>query len=168
MSGFGRMFQLASGNSEPAGRVGMQPIAIGALALVLVLFGIGSIGLWRAFGNTPETDHMAAARQLQARTAQVSEALVEKTKGIEATQEESIDQLQVLQDQLQTMRQQLAAQQADTKKLSDQVATLTEAVDSLRQSFASSQANESAADSSPSKRSQATRTAHRRHGRSRS
>ncbi len=63
----------------------------------------------------------------RARTAQVSETLVEKTKG-SVTQQESIDQLQEVQDQLQTMRRQLAAQQADSK-LSDQVATLTEQVE---------------------------------------
>ena len=48
-----------------------------------------------------------------------------------------IDQLQVVQDQLQTVRRLLAAQQTDTKKLSEQVTTLTESIDGLRQSFAS-------------------------------
>ena len=86
-------------------------------------------------------------RQLQARTAQASEQLVEKTKGLEATQQESIDQLQMVQDQLQTVRRLLAAQQTDTKKLSEQVGTLTEAVDGLRQSFASTRASEAAANS---------------------
>ena len=88
-------------------------------------------------------------RQLQARTAQASEQLVEKTKGLEATQQESIDQLQMVQDQLQTVRRLLAAQQTDTKKLSEQVGTLTEAVDGLRQSFASAQASEPARRSRP-------------------
>ncbi|MBC7052312.1 hypothetical protein G6O46_25205, partial [Salmonella enterica subsp. enterica serovar Enteritidis] len=97
-------------------------------------------------GNAPETDRMVAARQVQARTEQVSEALVEKTKGIEETQQESIDQLQVVQDQLQTMRKQFAAQQADAKKLPDQVAALTEQVEGLRQSLASAQANEPTAE----------------------
>jgi flagellar motility protein MotE (MotC chaperone) len=167
MSGFGRMVELAPRNAQPIGGLGAAPIVIGAVALVLVLFGIGSIALWRSFpGNAPETDRAVAARQLQAKTAQVSEALVEKTKGLEATQQESIDQLQTAQDELQTMRRQLAAQQADTKKLADQVAALTEAVESLRQSFASTQANDQSADDSPHKRSGATRTSHRRHGRS--
>jgi hypothetical protein len=48
---------------------------------------------------------------LQARATQASEQLVEKTKGLEATQQESIDQLQMVQDQLQTVRRLLAAQQ---------------------------------------------------------
>ncbi|MGF6307882.1 uncharacterized protein HemX [Bradyrhizobium sp. i1.8.4] len=162
------MVELAPRNSQASSLTGVQPIAIGAVALVLVLFGIGSIALWRAFsGNVPETDRMVAARLLQARTAQVSEALVEKTKGMEATQQESIDQLQEVQDQLQTMRKQFAAQQADAKKLSDQVAALTEQVEGLRQSLASAQANEPAAEPAPRKRSKATRSANRKRHRSR-
>ena len=124
----------------PLARIGGQPIALTAAALVLILAGAVSIALWRAYtGTSPETDRAVAARQIQARTAQASEQLVEKTKGLEVTQQESIDQLQVVQDQLQTVRRLLAAQQADTKKLSEQVSGLTEAIDGLRQSFASAQ-----------------------------
>jgi phage-related tail protein len=116
--------------------------------------GVSSIALWRAYtGNAPETDRVAATRQLQVRAAQASEQLVEKTKGLEATQQESIDQLQVVQDQLLTVRRLLAAQQADTRKLSEQVGTLTEAIDGLRQSFASVQASEPSAAPAPRSRS---------------
>jgi len=90
------MIELAPRNSNIGSitRIGGQPIAIGAVALILVVLGIGSIALWRAYtGNAPETDRVVAIRQLQARTAQASEQLVEKTKGLEATQQESIDQL---------------------------------------------------------------------------
>ena len=59
---------------------------------------------------------MVATRQLQARATQASEQLVEKTKGLEATQQESIDQLQMVQDQLQTVRRLLAAQQSRHQK----------------------------------------------------
>ena len=110
--------------STAAPRIGVQPVAIAAVALALVLIGIGSMALWRTYtGNSPETDRVVATRQLQARAAQASEQLVEKTKGLEATQQESIDQLQMVQDQLQTVRRLLAAQQAETKKLSEQVGT---------------------------------------------
>src|SRR4051812_10062710 len=120
-----------------------QPVLIGAAALVIIVLGIGSIALWRAYtGTSPELDRLAAARQLQARTAQASEQLVEKTKGLEATQQESIDQLQVVQDQLQSVKRLLAFQQADTKRLSEQVTTLNESIDGLRQSFASARASE--------------------------
>ena len=138
-------------------RIGSQPIALAAGALIVIVLGIGSIALWRAYtGNSPEQDRIVAARQLQARTAQASEQLVEKTKGLEVTQQESIDQLQVVQDQLQTVKRLLAAQQADTKRLSEQVSGLTAAVDGLRQSFASVQPSE--ASPSPSVRNKSIRT----------
>ena len=135
-------------------RVGTQPIALAA-ALLMILAGAASIALWRTYtGTSPELDRVAAARLLQVRAAQASEQLVEKTKGLEATQQESIDQLQVVQDQLQTVRRQLAAQQADNKRLSEQVVALNEAVDSLRQSFASVQAS----DPAPATRNRSIRT----------
>jgi hypothetical protein len=123
--------------------MGSQPIALAAATLFILLAGIAAIVLARAYtGTSPEPDRVAVTRQLQARTAQASEQLVEKTKGLEAGQQESIDQLQTVQGQLEAVRRLLAAQQADTKRLSDQVATLTESVDGLRQSFASVQTSE--------------------------
>src|SRR5580765_6967686 len=135
------MIEHAPRSASPIARFGGQPIAIAAAALVIVVLGLSFITLWRSdTGNAPETDRVVATRQLQARAAQASEQLVEKTKGLEATQQESIDQLQVVQDQLQSVRRQLAAQQADTRKLSEQMATLTEAIEGLRQTFASARA----------------------------
>ncbi|HVQ73544.1 MAG TPA: hypothetical protein VMT08_39190 [Bradyrhizobium sp.] len=148
------MTENATRSASPLARFGGQPIAIAAAALVIVVLGVTSITVWRSYtGNVPETDRVVATRQLQARAAQASEQLVEKTKGLEVTQQESIDQLQMVQDQLQTVRRLLAAQQTDTRKLSEQVGTLTEAVEGLRQSFASTQASEPSAASSPRKRS---------------
>ncbi len=124
-------------------RISSQPIALAAAVLVALVAGGVSIALWRGYtGTSPEPDRVVAVRQLQARTAQASEQLVEKTKGLEATQQESIDQLQVVQDQLQTVRRLLAAQQNETKRLSEQVAALTGAIDGLRQSFASARETE--------------------------
>jgi uncharacterized protein HemX len=153
------MIQPAPQNTSAFARISGQPIAVGAVALALVVIGIGSIALWRGYtGTAPETDRVVATRLLQARTALASEQLVEKTKGLEATQQESIDQLQVVQDQLLTVRRLLAAQQADTRKLSEQVGSLTEAIDGLRQSFASAQANEPAAAPTTRKRSKVNGT----------
>ena len=134
------MIDLASADTRPNSftRLGAQPIALTAAALLLLIAGVTSIAIWRAYtGANPEADRLVASRLLQARAAQASEQLVEKTKGLEATQQESIDQLQVVQDQLQTVKRLLAVQQADTKRLSEQVTTLTESIDGLRQSFAS-------------------------------
>jgi uncharacterized protein HemX len=148
-----------------------QPIRLAAGALIVILLGVGGITLWRAYsGSSPEPDRVVAARQLQVRTAQASEQLVEKTKGLEVTQQESIDQLQVVQDQLQTVKRLLAAQQADTKRLSEQVSGLTEAIVGLKQSFASAQGPDANAAPSPRNRSvrtrsQAARSAHRGHAR---
>jgi hypothetical protein len=168
------MIELAPRNSSPIARISGQPIAIAAVAFVVVVLGIGSIALWRAYtGTAPETDRVVATRQLQARAAQASEQLVEKTKGLEATQQESIDQLQVVQDQLLTVRRLLASQQADTRKLSEQVGSLTEAIDSLRQSFASARASEPENQPAARKRSgrakpHAVKSANRKRGKSHS
>ena len=127
--------------------MGAQPIALAAITLVVILAAVAGIAFWRAYtGTSPELDRAAAARLLQARATQVSEQLVEKTKGLEVTQQEAIDQLQVVQDQLRDVRKQLAAQQADSKRLSDQITTLTDAISALRESFASAQSSD---DSSP-------------------
>ena len=149
-------------SSSSIAHIGSQPIALAAGALVLILLGVGGIALWRSYtGNAPEQDRIVASRQLQARAAQASEQLVEKTRGLEVTQQESIDQLQVVQDQLQNVKRLLAAQQADTKRLSEQVSGLTEAIDGLRLSFASSRAPEASSDPAPRHGSQARRP-HRR------
>ena len=167
------MIDLAhEGSGRGVARIGSQPIALAAGALVVMLAAIAAIGFWRAYaGASPERDRAALDRQLQARQVEArqldarllqaratlaSEQLVEKTKGLEVTQQESIDQLQMMQDQLQQMRKQLAAQQADTKHLTDQMSTLSEAVESLRQSFASAQ-NSEPTNSEPSHHHRALR-----------
>jgi chromosome segregation ATPase len=139
------MTAFQSRNTETIGartiaRFGGHPVALAAVALVILLVGAGSVALWRATtGNSPETDRSVSARQIQARAAQASEQLVEKTKALDLSQQEAIDQLQALQDQMLTVKRLLAAQQGDTKRLSDQVGELTTAIEGLRQSFASAQ-----------------------------
>jgi uncharacterized coiled-coil protein SlyX len=144
--------------------VGSQPVALAAAALVAMVVGAGSIALWRAYtGASPEQDRAVAARQLQIRAAQISEQLVEKTSALELTQQESIDQLQVVQDQLQAIKRIVATQQTEAKRLSDQVGELTGAVERLRQSFASSQSQEATGPSSTRK----NETNHKSHKRAR-
>ena len=156
-------------------RIGSQPVALAAGAFLVIVLGIGAIGIWRAStGAAPESDRVVAVRRLQARTAQASEQLVEKTKGLEVTQQESIDQLQVVQDQLQTVKRLLAAQQVEAKRLSEQVSGLRDAIDGLRQSFASAQqpAETSASPTARNKsiriRSHVTLAAHRKPAKPRS
>jgi uncharacterized protein HemX len=139
------MIEPTSGGAKTHGkvRIGAQPIMLTSAVLAIILIGAGSVALWRAYtGDYPEQDRIASARQLQVRTAQTSEQLLEKTKELAVTQQESIDQLQAVQDQLQTVKRLLGAQQAEAKRLSDQVTGLTVAIESLRQSFASVQTSE--------------------------
>ena len=58
-----------------------------------------------------------------------SDELLETTKGLQVTQQQAVDQLQVVQDQL-------VAQRAETKRLAEQMAALTERLDALQQSIA--------------------------------
>lgn len=126
--------------SRAMATIGAQPIAVATAALVLIVSGLGAILLWRmATGMAPETDRIAAGRQVQARVAQTSEQIMEKAKGLEMSQQESIDQLQAVQDQLRAIQQMVAAQRAENKKLSEQVGEIGSSLDSLRQSFASAQ-----------------------------
>jgi uncharacterized coiled-coil protein SlyX len=85
------------------------------------LISLGFALLQRGSGGGAVTS--APARE------QVSNELLERTNGLQITQQQAVDQLQVVQDQL-------AAQKAETKRLSDQIATLTEKLDSLRRSIA--------------------------------
>jgi TolA-binding protein len=124
-------------------RLGSQPVALAAAALILVVLAAASVGLWRAYtGNSPEQERMTSLRQMQARATQASEQLFEKTRSLETSQQETIDQLQAVQEQLQVLKRLVTAQQGDTKRLSEQVGSLTGAIDSLRQSFASTQSSE--------------------------
>jgi chromosome segregation ATPase len=159
------MIEATSGDARISGigRIGSQPIALAAAALVIIVIGAGSIALWRAYsGTSPEQDRISAVRQVQARAALASEQLAGqlagRTKALETSQEESIDQLQVVQDQLQVAKRQLAAQQAENKRLSAQVGDLSGAIDSLKQSFASEQAPE--ASSPRSTRNSPSRSRH--------
>ena len=154
------MIEATSGDANINGirRIGSQPIALAAAALLIIVIAAASIALWRAYsGTSPEQDRIAALRLVQARTAQASEQLAEKTKALETSQEESIDQLQVVQDQLQAAKRQLAVQQADNKRLTEQVGDLSGAIDSLKQSFASAQAPEA---SSPRSTRSSSRSRH--------
>jgi uncharacterized protein HemX len=136
------MIQLHSHDPEMENvtRIGSQPIALAAALLLVIVTGIGSMALWRASAEgVTELDRATLARQMQIRSARTSDQLMEKTRGLEATQQESIDQLQLVQDELQNVKQRLASQQADNKRLAEQVATLADAIEGLRQSNASAQ-----------------------------
>ena len=105
-----------------AGMIGQRWIF--AVALGVILVGLGFALLQRgSVGNG------AAALPSSPAHEKSSKELIETTKDLQITQQQTVDQLQVVQDQL-------AAQKAETKKLSEQIATLREKLDALQQSIA--------------------------------
>jgi hypothetical protein len=101
-----------------------------AVALGLILVGLGYVILQRGLANnTAEESSTVATRA----TEQIANELLQTTKGLQVTQQQAVDQLQVVQDQL-------AAQKGETKKLAEQVAILTEKLQTLQQSVAESSA----------------------------
>ena len=95
---------------------------IAPLVAAFVLIGAGWTMVWAFSGSK-----VAPSPGVTTASATSSDELVETTKGLEATQQQTVDQLQVVQDRL-------AAQQTETKKLSEQIATLTEKLHALEQS----------------------------------
>ncbi len=95
------------------------------LAAALVLIGGGWLTLWATGGSSTvaPAPHPTAASAVSRRP---SGELLETTKDLQATPQQVVDQLQVVQDQL-------IAQRAETKRLSDQNAALTERLDALQQ-----------------------------------
>lgn len=83
---------------------GSALIAVGTLAI--------SFGKRSAAPALPAPVVSSASRPLQ-------DELLETTRALRATQQETVDQLQVVQDQL-------AAQKLETKKLADKIAEITE------------------------------------------
>lgn len=119
---------------EPLSLQGRQQAALAmrrrlviTLVAAGVLIGGGWITLWAAGGNSAATAPHAPTASAGGRRP--SGELLETTKGLQVTQQQAVDQLQVVQDQL-------VAQMAETKRLSEQIATLTERLDALQRSVA--------------------------------
>jgi septal ring factor EnvC (AmiA/AmiB activator) len=112
------------------GAAGIRQRWIFAVALGVILIGLGYVLLQRGLaGNSAAVVPSATAAAAIAAREQVSNELLETTKGLQAIQQQAVDQLQVVQDQL-------VAQKAETKKLSEQIAAVTEKLDALQQSVA--------------------------------
>jgi uncharacterized coiled-coil protein SlyX len=81
----------------------------------LVLIAGGALTIWEARRSPPAVPAPAIATV----SRPLTDELLGTTKALQATQQETIDQLQVVQDQL-------AAQKLETKKLADEIAEITE------------------------------------------
>ena len=99
------------------------------IPLVVTLVLIGGVTAWALGGSKVDAPPPNVAIA-PANSGQASDELLETAKGLQVTQQQAVDQLQVVQDQL-------AAQKAETKKLSEQMAAVTEKLDALQQSIAS-------------------------------
>ena len=98
------------------------------IPLVSTLVLIGGVTAWALGGSkvdAPPPNVVIAP----ANSGQASDELLETAKGLQVTQQQAVDQLQVVQDQL-------AAQKAETKKLSEQMAAVTEKLEVLQRSVA--------------------------------
>jgi uncharacterized coiled-coil protein SlyX len=87
-----------------------------AMIAGLVLVAGGTLTIWgkrsAVASATPAPAVLMVSRPL-------TDDVLEATKALKVTQQETIDQLQVVQDQL-------AAQKLETKKMADQIAEITE------------------------------------------
>lgn len=111
----------------PAARPLRGQIFLIAVAAILVIAGAG---LWRvAVHDTPAAQPVKAVQKPPPRDPAVDE-LLKKTGALNDSQQQTIDQLQALQDTV-------ASQAAALKASSDQVASLNDKLESLRQAFAS-------------------------------
>jgi uncharacterized coiled-coil protein SlyX len=95
------------------------------LVAAFVLIVGGGMTVW-AFGGS---NAVAPLPDASATSGRFPDEFLDKTKGLEVTQQQAVDQLQVVQDQI-------VAQQAETKKLSEQIAALTGKLDALQVSVA--------------------------------
>jgi uncharacterized coiled-coil protein SlyX len=92
-----------------------------AAALVFIVAGL--LIVWGFGGTMAATSSSSVAHAPT--VEQVSNEILETAKALGITQQQAVDQLQVVQDQL-------VAQQTETKKLSDQITTLTERLNALQ------------------------------------
>jgi hypothetical protein len=113
----------------PARPLRGQLLLVGGAAILV----IGGIFLWRiGVHMTPAPPPVrTVAVAAPAKNPQLEE-LVKATRALNSTQQQAIDQLQVLQDTV-------ASQAAALKASSEQVTELNDKLEALRQSFASAQ-----------------------------
>jgi hypothetical protein len=117
----GRMSERWQVDDRPgAPLIGRRFIAV--IAVCVVLVGAAGLILWASGSNSA-----AAVSPGAAAIAQAPDEIVERTRALEVTEQQAIDQLQVVQDQL-------AAQQAETKKLASAIEMLNAKLDALAQS----------------------------------
>jgi|BarGraIncu00222A_1022003.scaffolds.fasta_scaffold106122_2 hypothetical protein len=93
-----------------------------AIALAIILIGLGGALFW-GFGSSTVAALPSSASTVAAPAREpVSDEFLKTARGLGITQQQAVDQLQVVQDQA-------AAQKAETQKLSEQIVAVTEKLD---------------------------------------
>ena len=106
------------------------PAQRGIVVALAALMIVGGAVVWR-MGSSAPVVATVPAKAAAARNPALDE-LVGTTKALDVSQQQVVDQLQVVQDML-------AAQQAETRRTSERVAALSDKLEGLRQSFAAVQ-----------------------------
>ena len=106
-------------NRQAAPRIARRFIPLLAAGALLVV--TGGVILWATGSNSA-----ASVSPSVTALVQTSNELVEKTTALETTEQQTVDQLQVVQDQL-------VAQQAETKRLTGEIEALHAKLDALAQ-----------------------------------
>jgi len=117
-------------------------LLVGAVAALLIVAGAFA---WRVTASPPPAQLAAVVSPAPPAKNPVLDELVETTKALEASQQQAVDQLQVLQ-------QLLTSQQAEARKASGQVAALNAKLETLQQSFASIPAVPAEEEAAPPRR----------------
>jgi predicted PurR-regulated permease PerM len=117
----GRMSERWQADNRPGAPL-IRRRFIAVIAVCVVLVGAAGLILWATGTNSA-----AGVSPSVTALVQTSNELVEKTGAMEATEQQTVDQLQVVQDQL-------GAQQAEMKKLAVAIETLNAKLDALAQS----------------------------------
>jgi uncharacterized coiled-coil protein SlyX len=107
--------------------VRIRRLRVLAVALAVMLIGLGCALVWDFGGRSGAALPPSASTVPVPTREQISDEILETAKGLQVTQQQAVDQLRVVQDQL-------AAQKAETKKLSEQIAAVTEKLDALQRS----------------------------------
>jgi septal ring factor EnvC (AmiA/AmiB activator) len=149
-SGRSRVFTMVDASfsrqrhQEDRAVVGGRRLRVLAAALAVILIGVGCAVVWGFFGRSVAALPPSANAVPVPAREQVADEILETARGLQVTQQQAVDQLQVVQDQL-------AAQKAETKKLSEQIGAVAEKLEALQRSVADIPAPPAAAPVSPPK-----------------
>jgi septal ring factor EnvC (AmiA/AmiB activator) len=117
-------------HQEDRAVAGRRRVRAFAVVLAIILIGFGCALFWGFSCSTVAALPSNASAMSTPAREQVADQTLETAKGLGITQQQAVDQLQVVQDHL-------AAQKVETQKLSEMIAAVTDKLDALQRSVAS-------------------------------